>query len=592
MTRPDAGTASGPPNDGARLEEIVSGFERAWQAGRRPDLDEYLPAEGPLRRDVLVELIHADLECRLKGGEPARVEEYLRRYPELAGAPDVILDLALREYELRCAREGPLPFDDYARRFPQCRAALRRRWRAFSLEGTGAGEAAPAPGPAEAVSIPGYEVLGELGRGGMGVVYKARQAGLNRTVALKMILAGTHAGPQELARFRAEAEAVARLQHPNIVQVFEVGEAEGHPFFSLEYCPRGTLHANLRGTPLTPRKAAGLVEVLSRAMAAAHGAGIVHRDLKPANVLVAADGRLKITDFGLAKRLDGSAGRTASGAIMGTPSYIAPEQAAGKAKEVGPAADVYALGAILYELLTGRPPFRAATPLDTILQVLHDEPLPPGRLQPETPPDLEIICLKCLEKEPGKRYASARDLADDLHRFLAGEPIRARPVGPAERLRRWGRRHLVTTALLVALACTLLLGAAAGALAVRAAAEARAERQARVAAEAERGRAEAQAEEARQSALAHQQARVAAESERGRAEAQAERAEQALRAMQAAGQAKEAAQARQPAPPKAEGQEQATPRRTALVEEEEVAAPSTALSLGRILLGAGVSNLV
>jgi WD40 repeat protein/tRNA A-37 threonylcarbamoyl transferase component Bud32 len=329
----------------------------------------------------------------------------------------------------------------------------------------------PSPEPADAapavsqatpggVVIPGYEVLGELGRGGMGVVYKARQAKLNRVVALKMILSGAHAGSAERQRFLTEAEAVARLQHPNIVQIHEIGEADGYPFFSLEFCPGGSLAARLNGTPLPPAEAAPLVEALARAVQAAHQAGVVHRDLKPANVLLLSDGTPKITDFGLAKKLDDASGQTASGAIMGTPSYMAPEQAEGKSKEIGPAADVYALGAVLYELLTGRPPFRAATPLDTVLQVISEEPVPPSRLVAKLPRDLETICLKCLHKEPRKRYASAAELADDLQRFQKGEPIRARPVGRAERAWRWCRRNpvvagLTATAVLLAVVATL-----------------------------------------------------------------------------------------------------------------------------------------
>jgi hypothetical protein len=300
--------------------------------------------------------------------------------------------------------------------------------------------------------VAGYEILGELGRGGMGVVYKARHVQLNRLVALKMILAGSHAGETELARFRVEAEAVARLQHPGIVQIYEVGESEGKPFFSLEFVEGGSLSAKLGGVPLPARRAAELVAALAGAVDAAHRKGIVHRDLKPANVLLTADGTPKITDFGLAKRLD-AAGQTATGAVMGTPSYMAPEQAMGK-KDIGPAADVYALGAILYELLMGRPPFLGAEALDTLRQVVSDEPVPPSRSNHRVPHDLETICLKCLHKEPKKRYGSARELAEDLGRWLAGEPIAARPVGQAERLWRWARRHV---RLLVSLAAFALV---------------------------------------------------------------------------------------------------------------------------------------
>jgi WD40 repeat protein/tetratricopeptide (TPR) repeat protein len=307
--------------------------------------------------------------------------------------------------------------------------------------------------------VPGYELLSEMGRGGMGVVYRARQTRLGRVVALKMILAGGHADEQELKRFRNEAEAVARLQHPNIVQIHEVGEHEGLPFLSLEFCGGESLENKLAGTPLPPAEAAALVETLARAMHAAHQKGVVHRDLKPANVLLTEDGLPKITDFGLAKRLD-DIGHTATGTVMGTPSYMAPEQARGTGGATAPAVDVYALGALLYECLTGRPPFRAATTLDTLAQVVSDDPVPPRRLQPKTPRDLETICLTCLRKEPAKRYASAGELADDLHRFLRDEPIAARPTGPAERLAKWVHRRPAVAGLLAAVALVAALGAA------------------------------------------------------------------------------------------------------------------------------------
>jgi serine/threonine-protein kinase len=280
--------------------------------------------------------------------------------------------------------------------------------------------------------VPGYEIIRELGRGGMGVVYQARHLKLNRPVALKMILAGSHAGAADLTRFQTEAQAIARLRHPNIVQIHEVGEHEGKPYFSLEFCGGGSLEKKLNGTPLPPKEAVALVETLARALQAAHEQHVIHRDLKPANVLLAEDGTPKVTDFGLAKKLD-EAGQTASGAVMGTPSYMAPEQAGGHGRDIGPACDIYALGAILYECLTGRPPFRAANAVDTVLQVVTDEPLPPSRLNSNVPRDLETICLKCLRKIPGQRYASAAMLADDLRRFLGGEPIQARRVGLIER---------------------------------------------------------------------------------------------------------------------------------------------------------------
>jgi WD40 repeat protein/tRNA A-37 threonylcarbamoyl transferase component Bud32 len=358
------------------------------------------------------------------------------------------------------AGPGGRPAAEAATLSPAGRASGRAQAHTSLLSLPTAGEAVPP----DVTQVPGYEVLGVLGRGGMGVVYKARQVALGRLVALKMVLAGGHATHEERARFKAEAEAVARLQHPNVVQIHEVGEHQGLPFFSLEFCPGGSLAGKLDGTPWIADRAAGLVETLAHAVQGAHDKGVVHRDLKPANVLLTEDGEPKVTDFGLAKRLDADAGQTRTGAVLGTPSYMAPEQAGGKVREVGPAADTYALGAILYELLTGRPPFRAATPLDTVLLVLGEEPVPPRRLNPQVPRDLETVCLRCLRKELARRYASARELAEDLGRFRRGEPVRARPVGAGERLWRWCRRNpaLAATAALAALAliATAVLGVA------------------------------------------------------------------------------------------------------------------------------------
>lgn len=315
-------------------------------------------------------------------------------------------------------------------------------------------ELPPARLPIDPPTVAGFEIVRLVGRGGMGVVFEAWQLNLHRRVALKMILAGAHAGPEALARFRFEAEALADLQHPNIVQVYEVGEHDHCPYMSLEFVEGGSLDQKLLDLSLHPHQAAQLVETLARAMHCAHQRGIVHRDLKPANVLLAQEGQPKITDFGLAKRLEEDS-QTQTGTILGTPSYMAPEQAAGKTREVGPLADVYSLCAILYELLTGRPPFVGSTPLQIAAQVVGAEPIPPSRLKGKLPRDLETICLKGLQKDPKKRYASALDLAEDLRRFRADEPIQARPVSAGERTLKWMKRR-------PALASLVLVGALAG----------------------------------------------------------------------------------------------------------------------------------
>jgi serine/threonine-protein kinase len=354
---------------------------------------------------------------------------------------------------------------------------------------SGKGLLAQGPGEEESQAHPeGYQLLQPLGHGGMGVVYLARQVTLNRLVALKMLAAGANPSPERLARFRAETEAVARLQHPNIVPIYEVGQSAGQPYFTMEYVAGGSLAQRLAEAPLPPRSAAGLLEVLARAVHFAHQHGVIHRDLKPANILLSFSGRsqsgvgsaplserpltecvAKITDFGLAKLVTDSTEeappqyQTQTGAILGTPAYMAPEQAAGKRQEIGPAADVWALGAILYECLTGRPPFKAATLLETLEQVRTAEPIPPARLQPGLPRDLDTVCLKCLAKEPSRRYPTAQALAEDLGRFLAGEPIKARPVTRSERLLKWARRKPATAALVV-VSLLSLLTLAAGAL--------------------------------------------------------------------------------------------------------------------------------
>jgi tetratricopeptide (TPR) repeat protein len=449
--------------------------------------------------ELLLQLRDEQIE-RWGQGQCVPVEDYLQRYPGLAADPEAVLDLIYSEALLREALGETDLLADYLRRFPQHEDPLRRQFAvhqalmpgSWPLEAPGepVGEAGPgsvdplatrktAPSMPAAIpfagadalarsgwpSVPGYEIVGELGQGAMGVVYQARQTRLNRTVALKMILAGPHAREQHIARFHAEAEAVARLSHPNIVPIFEIGEHGGLPFFSMEYCPGGSLEKKLGGNPLPPGEAATLLRLVAGAVHAAHQANVIHRDLKPHNVLLSADGTPKVTDFGLAKRLD-QVGQTQSGAVMGTPSYMAPEQATGSMSEIGPATDVYALGAVLYELLTGHPPFQGATVLQILEQVCSSEPLPPRQLQPGVPRDLETICLKCLHKDRRRRYASAAELADDLGRFGAGEPIRARPVSAWERGLKWARRRPAQA--LAAVALILLLASGLGGLALHA----------------------------------------------------------------------------------------------------------------------------
>ena len=387
--------------------------------------------------------------------------------------------------------------------------------------------------------VPGFEIEKELGRGGMGVVYQARQKGLDRTVALKMILGSDFASPEQRLRFQIEAENAARVQHPGIVQIYAFGTHEGHPYLALEYVDGGSLDKVLAKEPLRPRVAADLVARLADAIHAAHTAGIIPRDLKPANVPPARGAAAapplgpKVTDFGLAKQFNTGQGLTATGEIVGTPCYMAPEQANGTPARsatgpggsggVGPPVDIYALGAILYECLTGRPPFRAATSLDTILQVIHDEPVPPTRLQPTTPRDLETICLKCLRKNPSKRYATAADLAGDLQDWLAHKPITARPVGRLERTLKWCRRYPAVAASLVVATVAAIVASGLACWAVEAEqlarsnevhaqAAAKAERQARELAQQAQARAE-------QSAAMEKTAREQAERERQYAQA-------------------------------------------------------------------------
>jgi tRNA A-37 threonylcarbamoyl transferase component Bud32 len=399
---------------------------------------------------------------RWRFGHRRPVEAYFVAYPQLARFPNIGLTLAANEFLIRAARGETPKIDEYHRRFPQWIGRLADELAFLQEQQTDAPRLVE---PGQTIRseredliarsswprLPDYELLAELGRGGMAVVYRARQLGLNRPVALKVIASGALAGAAERQRMRREAEIVAQLRHPNAVQIYGIGEHDGCLFLSLEYVAGGSLDRRLNGHPLPPDEAAWLVEQLAGAVQAAHDAGIVHRDLKPANVLLDIDGTPKVTDFGLAKQRDDTLRITAAGAIAGTPSYMAPEQVAADAAKIGPATDVYGLGGILYECLTGRPPFDAPTALETLQQVAHDKLVSVCRIQAGVPRNLETICSKCLEKDPSKRYATARDLAADLARFRAGEPILARPATALERAWRWARRNPVVPLLAVTL---------------------------------------------------------------------------------------------------------------------------------------------
>jgi tetratricopeptide (TPR) repeat protein len=483
-----------PPLPPTQHEEPERLLWQLWRQGYRPDLRQFLAEVGELPPARLAAVLAVDQRECWRSGRRLPAEMYLQQYPSVQADSELALDLIWTEFLLGEELGLSPALDDYLRRFPQHAPQLREQFEIHGMMSQGASLDSNPTRPADTVSparpvgstawpaVPGYDIEGELGRGGMGVVYRAVQRALKRPVALKMILAGVHALPDERERFRREAEAIARLRHPNIVQIYEVGEEGGRPFLSLEFVDGGGLDRYTAGTPQPPREAAALVAVLARAMHVAHQAGIIHRDLKPANILLsfsretpasaeppalAERSRLdkavpKITDFGLAKRLDDEGAQTRTGAVLGTPSYMAPEQAAGRTGAIGPATDVFALAAILYDLLTGRPPFKGATPWDTLEQVRTWEPLPPGQLQPKVPRDLNTICLKGLRKEPRQRYASALDLADDLQRWLDGRPVLARPVPAWERAWKWARRRPALAGLTAAVPAALLFLAFGG----------------------------------------------------------------------------------------------------------------------------------
>ncbi len=411
----------------------------------------------------------AELGNRLRAGDECQAEEYLELLPQSIGQTDLLLEIVYTEYAVREELGQVVSQEDWLKRFPawsneiqqmfevhQQICPLGRSWTqsSFSAQADQTIQGRQVP---EAIAfergrvIGGYQLLEEIGRGGMGVVFRAIQLSLNREVALKMILSGEFAGPRELARFQSEAEACARLHHPNIVQVFEVGAHNRCPFLSMELIQGGSLEDRLRNAVLEPREAAILLGTIARAVSFAHHNGVLHRDLKPSNVLLTFEGQPKVADFGLAKRFSGEAATVLqSSAMVGTPSHMAPETIELGASNTGPASDVYSLGVILYEMLTGRLPFVAQSPLELLKCIAREDPPSPSLLRRGIPKDLETICLKCLEKDPAQRYRSADDLAEDLLHFQQGLPILARPITRVERLLKWTKRKpLLATFILM-----------------------------------------------------------------------------------------------------------------------------------------------
>jgi WD40 repeat protein/tRNA A-37 threonylcarbamoyl transferase component Bud32 len=481
-----------PGADCADVETPIRG-DGPDRGGRPRDPREWLAGAEPVDAAELLEMLCGDQVERWRAGERIPAEAYLALHPTLCGGNDAAFELIYGEYLIRESLGESPKLEEFCWRFPDFAGRFRRQLDLHRALGEAppeteidlGGDAGPEREGALAVPlVPGFEILGILGQGGMSVVYLARQVGLNRLVAIKVIRARVYADPEVAARFRDEAEVAARFQHSHIIQVYEVGEFEGQGYLVLEYAAGGSLQQKLGGDPQPPREAARLIELLARALHYAHQRGVVHRDLKPANVVLTEDGVPKVTDFGLAKLMEREAGLTRTGDIMGTPSYMAPEQASGTPADVTAAADLYALGAILYEMLTGRPPFKGSTPLSTLSQAAEEEALAPGRLQRHLPREIETICLKCLEKDPRRRYASALDLAEDLRRFLEGRPILARRISQAERLWRWCRREPAKATLAAGLVLAII-GGFLGVAAQKRRAEVRAVAEAR-----ERARAE------------------------------------------------------------------------------------------------------
>ena len=452
---------------GHDFNEICDEFEAAWSNEERPEIENFLeraPSED--RAALLYDLVQVELRLRRDESPSPSLDQYRERFSEYR---DIVEESyhAFHKAMHGEQEQATLPPSSETENRP-CDLEITL---AASTGGANYAENATiAPDQTqvkEETSRAGdrvryfgeYELLEEIARGGMGVVYKARQVKLNRIVALKMILAGQLAGEEEVQRFHAEAEAAANLDHPGVVPIYEFGEHQGQHYFSMGYIEGESLADKIKDGPMAPKDAAETIAKVAEAIAYAHESGVIHRDLKPANVLIDSGNQPKVTDFGLAKRVESDSDLTRTGAVMGTPSYMPPEQASGKTDEIAEPADVYSLGAILYCLITGRPPFQASNALDTLMQVLETEPVSPRSLNPEIPKDLETVCLKCLQKDPSRRYQSAGELSVELGRFLSGEPVIARPVGVAERVLRWGRRKpALAASVALCLALLVVLG--------------------------------------------------------------------------------------------------------------------------------------
>lgn len=451
------------PND-TRLNQwntLCDTFEEAWRSGKAPSIEVFLERVAAADRpELLRELLALEIDYRRQRGQVLDTTEVMANFPRQAGAATGSLagSDACQGTDPTCGPTRAWP-DQRGEAVPSALSStengnscdfdlthfscLPRRSHVSVL-------------PAE-TRIGNYELLEEIARGGMGVVFKARQVNLNRIVAVKMILSGEFAGQKEVDRFRGEAEAAAHLKHPHIVSIYEIGEERGLAYFSMEYIDGQDLHEALRNGPWSPQRAAELMQTTAEAVQYAHAHGIIHRDLKPRNILLDHDGQPHVTDFGLARRQGADQHLTVTGQVLGTPGYMPPEQAKNRSHEIGPESDVYSLGALLYMMLTGRPPFQAANYVETLQQVVSADPLPLRAVNPAVPRDLETICLKCLEKDPRGRYASAQELADELGRYLRIEPIVARPLGPFGRAWRWCRRRPALAALYGAVAAAVLI---------------------------------------------------------------------------------------------------------------------------------------